>query len=70
MKCPYCGSENVTCDTVDIGVGYQQCGPYGCDVCHAVEISSAAEAETATEEERKIGWFRGPAGYGPVNGGL
>ena len=34
MKCPYCGAE-ATCDTVDIGVGEIQCGPYGCDYCEA-----------------------------------
>ena len=36
MKCPKCGYE-MTCDTVDIGVGYQQCSPYGCENCHYVE---------------------------------
>lgn len=36
-KCPYCQSE-MTCDTVDVGVGHVQCGPYCCDSCGASEI--------------------------------
>jgi predicted RNA-binding Zn-ribbon protein involved in translation (DUF1610 family) len=32
MKCPRCGSE-AECETDDIGVGEQQCGPYSCDAC-------------------------------------
>ena len=38
MKCPYCG-QGMECETVDIGVGEQQCGPYGCPACHAVEVT-------------------------------
>lgn len=57
MNCPYCDSTRVTCDEVDIGVGYQQCGPYGCDDCHAVEMSH--DDPNATEEERKKGWYKG-----------
>lgn len=37
MKCPYCGLL-MECDTVDIGVGFAQCGPYYCDGCGASEI--------------------------------
>jgi hypothetical protein len=29
MKCPRCGAP-AECDTVDIGVGEQQTGPYRC----------------------------------------
>ena len=29
VKCPYC-NEECEADFVDIGVGYQQCGSYGC----------------------------------------
>ncbi len=36
MKCPECGEE-CTCDEVDIGVGSQQCGPYGCENCGWVQ---------------------------------
>ena len=36
MTCPECG-ETATCDEVDIGVGMQQCGPYGCESCGWVE---------------------------------
>ena len=36
MPCPRCGAEAV-CDTVDNGVGEQQCGPYVCVACGWVE---------------------------------
>lgn len=63
MNCPYCGHLMV-CDEVDIGVGFQQCGPYGCDNCHAVEIvrpyprDPAFEA-TLDEDERRTGCYKG-----------
>ena len=35
--CPYC--NNVTyADSVDVGVGFVQCGPYYCESCGASEI--------------------------------
>lgn len=34
--CPKCGEE-MECDTVDNGVGMEQCGPYGCPSCHYVD---------------------------------
>lgn len=36
MKCPVC-CEEATCDEIDIGVGVQQCGPYGCESCGWVQ---------------------------------
>lgn len=36
-ECPYC--KNICeCDTVDVGVGYVQCGPYFCEKCGSSEI--------------------------------
>lgn len=36
MRCPLCGAP-AECDTVDIGVGEQQCGPYMCIECGWME---------------------------------
>ena len=63
MDCPYCGYE-MACDEVDIGVGYQQCGPYGCESCHAVEITGRwplrPEFEvTLDEDEKRTGVYKG-----------
>ena len=30
MNCPKCVKQNLQCDTVDVGVGEIQCGPYVC----------------------------------------
>lgn len=65
MNCPYCNHE-MTCDEVDIGVGIQQCGPYGCENCHAVEIGPERpyprdptfEAKL-DEDERRTGVYKG-----------
>lgn len=54
--CPYCGTV-CRADFVDIGVGYQQCGPYHCDQCRASEIGPYdAERELSADEER-TGWY-------------
>ena len=64
MICPYCNHE-MTCDEVDIGVGIQQSGPYGCEWCYAVEIGPERypgnpEFEaTLDEDERKTGVYKG-----------
>lgn len=55
--CPYCGSI-MECDIVDIGVGYQQCGPYFCEECHASEIHPNDDTSNLTEEEKVIGYYR------------
>lgn len=55
--CPYCGSKNVDADFVDIGVGFQRFGPYGCEDCYAFEMRGDDPA--ATDEERRVGWYRG-----------
>jgi hypothetical protein len=35
--CPQCGDPNCEADTVDIGVGSMQSGPFGCERCGYVE---------------------------------
>lgn len=62
VPCPFCGAE-CSADFVDIGVGEQQCGPFGCDRCHAVELDSdevvrilRGENLGLDEDERKAGW--------------
>ena len=38
-ECPECGLI-ATADFVDIGVGMQQCGPFGCEACGWTEAPS------------------------------
>lgn len=65
--CPYCGYDKCHADFTDIGVGYQQTGPYGCDNCHAVEIGP--NDDDATEPEKKVGWYAPPIASGvPFDG--
>jgi hypothetical protein len=54
--CPYCGTI-CRADFVDIGVGYQQCGPYHCDNCGASEIGTYDADRPLTAEERSAGWY-------------
>jgi len=58
--CPYC--DGIThCEYVDIGVGFQQVTARQCQDCLAVEMGHPEEDRTkATDEERKVGWWRGP----------
>ena len=53
MKCPYCQAE-MTCDTVDVGVGYVQCGPYCCDSCGASEIGPERYTEITDTKTFKV----------------
>ena len=55
-KCPYCGTI-CRADFVDIGIGFQQCGPYHCENCMASEIGPYDEERTLTETEQKTGWY-------------
>jgi hypothetical protein len=67
IKCPYCGSD-CHADFTDVGVGYQQTGPYGCDLCHAVEMSADElyrsgtlgehKEECKNSEEKRLGWYK------------
>lgn len=54
--CPYCGTR-CRADFVDIGVGYQQCGPYHCDECGASEIGPFDEERPLTPDENRTGWY-------------
>lgn len=56
--CPYCGGP-VTCDMVDIGIGYQQSGPYVCEYCHAIQMSPYEDLSKATPEETVLLWWAG-----------
>lgn len=58
MKCPYCEFEmdDSYADWVDIGVGYQQAGPYVCP-CGAVQVGPHDQPR-ADEHERKVGFYR------------
>jgi hypothetical protein len=42
MTCPACGLIAVA-DFVDIGVGMQRCGPFGCEACGWTEDTRAVE---------------------------
>lgn len=55
-KCPYCGTW-CTADFVDIGVGYQLCGPYHCDNCLASEIGPYDEDRELSAKENDCGWY-------------
>ena len=48
--CPHCGSTNVWCDEVDVGVGIIY-GPLHCDDCHFVEPSAYDEDFDADVED-------------------
>lgn len=55
VNCPYCKFP-CECDVVDIGIGYQQCGPYFCENCQASQIGPY-DNNTATDEEKRVGWY-------------
>lgn len=50
MICPKCGSPNVECDTVDVGVGQIQSGPYGCIDCHWVQPDATVGFDLSTAD--------------------
>jgi hypothetical protein len=54
--CPYCKTP-CTADFVDIGVGFQQCGPYHCEQCGASEIGPYDEPRELTGAEKSTGWY-------------
>lgn len=55
-NCPYCGTV-CRADFVDVGVGFQQCGPYHCDNCFASEIGPYDEDRLRSDEEKRTGWY-------------
>jgi len=55
--CPYCRQ---LCDAewVDIGVGMQQCSPYHCDACGALQIGPHDKpGRELTAAEHETGWY-------------
>jgi len=54
-KCPYCGAS---CDApfVDIGLGFQQVGPYNCE-CGAVQIGPYDKPSDLSDDEKRTGWY-------------
>jgi hypothetical protein len=62
MRCGWCGSENLSCEYVDIGVGRQQVTPYECISCGAVEVSPDhfTNPDEIDDEDRRRGWYAGP----------
>lgn len=55
-KCPYCGSA-CHADFVDIGIGFQQCGPYFCENCKASSIGTYDSPRQLTPKEIETGWY-------------
>lgn len=55
-NCPYCKTV-CRADFVDIGVGFQQCGPYHCEACGASEIGPNDDERPLTADERAAGWY-------------
>lgn len=55
-RCPYCRS--LCCaDFVDVGVGYQQCGPFHCERCGASQIGPYDKERALTDIEDETGWY-------------
>lgn len=54
--CPYCG-QLMQCDLVNIGIGFQQCGPYYCEECGASEIHSDDNLQL-DEDEKHTGFYK------------
>ena len=55
-NCPYC-KWPCTADFVDIGVGFQQCGPFHCEQCGASEIGPHDEPRELSGAEKSTGWY-------------
>lgn len=56
IPCPYCDTV-CRADFVDIGVGFQQCGPYHCERCGASEIGPYDDPRPLSECEEKTRWY-------------
>lgn len=71
MDCPYCKSSNVSCDTVDVGIGGEiQCGPYGCDKCHAVQVRPLTPKSELSQIEWETTWHQPPIETAPRDGSM
>ena len=55
-NCPYC-SMICRADFVNIGIGFQQCGPYYCEACKASEIGPYDDARELSDREKLTGWY-------------
>lgn len=55
-NCPYCQAI-CRAGFVDIGIGFQQCGPFHCEECGASEVGTYDELRTLTPEEEETGWY-------------
>lgn len=55
-NCPYCATV-CRADFVDIGVGFQQCGPYHCENCGASEIGTYDQERVLSDREKNSGWY-------------
>lgn len=56
IACPYCG-EQCNAEFVDIGVGMQQCEPYHCEACGAIEIGPTTTPDLPLlDDEQWTGW--------------
>lgn len=54
--CPYCKTV-CRADFVDIGVGFQQCGPYHCESCGASQTGPFDGPRQLTDDETRTGWY-------------
>lgn len=59
MKCPFCKSENIDAEFIDIGIGHQQATPYECIDCGASQMNPYSNISSASKEEIDVGWYKG-----------
>jgi hypothetical protein len=59
-RCPWCNSTEVDAEYVHNGVGLEQVDAAMCASCGAVQMNSYSDNTTASEEEQRLGWWRGP----------
>ena len=70
-RCPYCGSV-CEADWVDVGVEYEQCGPFHCIDCGAIQIGPYDKEVELLDEEKRTHWYapnRPYSGSGNMVGG-
>lgn len=60
--CPYCKGTTYA-DSVDVGVGYVQCGPYHCENCGASEIGPELDDWCYKDREGKTIYTTGKRRY-------
>lgn len=64
IRCPFCGSDQVDAEFVDVGVGGSgmQVTPYHCLDCDAEQMNPDADRQNADADESAAGWWKGPLG--------